>query len=129
VASGTSSVCESGGSLFSFFEPTGDRITGDAEGASQTTQTAALIVSAQDHFALTLGITIGSWVISAITSTVVADVALFAILGQTVTSNVGTLAMPTPELSSNHEGESNLPLPFEPLPRIFRTATRSLPAC
>jgi hypothetical protein len=102
VASGTSNVCESGGSLCSFFEPTGDRITGDAEGASQTAQTAALIVGAQDHFALTVGITIGLWVISAITSTVVAEVALFAILGQTVTSNVGTLAMPTQELFSNH---------------------------
>lgn len=94
-ASATIRVCASGGRVISFFEPTGDRVSGDAKGASQPAQTAALVIGAKYCLTLTFRVAVGLWVVAAITPTVMAEVSLFAVIGQPVTSNVGTGTMPT----------------------------------
>ena len=94
-ASGTISVRASGGNFFSFFEPAGDRVSADAQGASEATQTAALIIGAQDRFALTFRLAVWLWVVAAISLAIMAEVSLFAVTGQSVPGKVGTGTMPT----------------------------------
>ncbi len=68
-----------------FFEPRGDGLPGDAEGARQSTQTAAFVVSAKYLFAFLFLISIAARLLATALTAVTAQVALPAIRSQTVT--------------------------------------------
>ena len=81
AGSGSISVSFKSGKVSSFFEPTGDSISGDAKGARQSAQTAALVIGAQDALTFFRRVAIGLWIITAGAATVGAEIELFAILG------------------------------------------------
>ncbi len=68
-----------------FFEPRGDGLPRDAEGARQSTQTAALVVSAEYLFALLFLISIAARLLATALAAVTAQVTLATIRSQTVT--------------------------------------------
>ena len=67
-----------------FFEPSGDALSGDAEGARQTAQTAAFVISTKDALTFLLGVAVGLRVVTAAASAVSTEVALFAILREAI---------------------------------------------
>ena len=68
-----------------FFEPRTDGLPGDAEGARQSTQTAALVVSTKYLFAFLLLISIAARLLATALTAVTAQVTLAAIRSQPVT--------------------------------------------
>ena len=78
-----------------FFEPRGDGLPGDAEGARKSPQTAALVVSAKYLFACLFWISIAARLLAAALAAVTAEVTLAAIGSQAVTHQSFALAMLT----------------------------------
>ena len=85
-----------------FFDPSGDRVTRDAEGARQAAQRTAFIVSAQDLFALLLCVSVAARSFSTALTTIAAQVTLAAIRSQAITHQPLALAMLTSQSNSDH---------------------------
>ena len=85
-----------------FFEPRGDGLPGDAEGARQSTQTAALVVSAKYLFAFLYLISIAARLLATALTAVTAQVTLAAIRSKAVTHKSFALAMLTSQSKSDH---------------------------
>jgi len=85
-----------------FFYPAGDRVTRDAEGTSQATQTAAFVISAQDLFSLLFRVRIRARLLSTALTAIAAQVPLAAIRSQTITHQPFALAILTSENKGDH---------------------------
>lgn len=88
-------VCSSGGRVRAFFEPGADGVARHAKRPAQSPQAAPLLIGAQDHFPLRLGVGVGTRALPVLSPTSPTSVALLAvrrdaILDQTVTAAVGT---------------------------------------
>ena len=116
-ASGAASVSLRSGSAAAFFEPTGDGVARDAEGARESAQRAALVIGAQDCFALFRGVAIRLRVVAACATAVGTEVALFAIIRQPVADDVDAAAVATSKFDCNHQRESTISPLIEPLPK------------
>ena len=78
-----------------FFKPTADGVASHPESARQATQTASLMVSAQDGFAPLFGVAVWLWIVAATMATMVAKVTLFTVLCFSIANNVFAAAMLT----------------------------------
>ncbi len=78
-----------------FFDPRGDGVSGDAEGARQSTQGAAFFVSSQNLLTPLFGGSIASGILAAATTTVVTQVALVAVSCISVANDVLAVAVLT----------------------------------
>ena len=87
-----------------FFEPAADRVAGDAEGPGQAAQTTALLIGAQDLFALFFGVAIGLWLLAAAPLAVLAQVALLPIFCQAVLDDLFATAVVALDMLSDHYG-------------------------
>ena len=76
-----------------FFDPTADGVARHAESARQPTQTAALLVAAQNSFALRGTVSIAARLLTAAAATVAAHVALPTIRSQAVPHQFRTVAV------------------------------------
>src|SRR5881275_1975793 len=85
-----------------FFEPAGDGLARDAEGAREATQTAALVVGAKYLLALLFTVSVRPRLFAAALRAVAAQVTLPPVGGQPVTHDVPALAVLTSEGDNNH---------------------------
>ncbi len=85
-----------------FFEPGGDGVARDPEGARQPTQTAAFVVSAQDLLALCLTVSQCARLCATARRAIAAQVTLAAIRSQAVTHQPFALAMLTAQSYGDH---------------------------
>ena len=85
-----------------FFEPRGDGLPGDAEGAGESTQTATFIVSAKYLFAFLFRISIAARLFATALTAVTAQVTLAVIRSKAVTHKSFALAMLTSQSKSDH---------------------------
>ena len=81
--------------MLPFFDPLRDGISGDAKGASQSTQGAAFFVSSKNLLTALFGVSIASGILAAATTTVVTQVALFAVSCISVANDVLAVAVLT----------------------------------
>ncbi len=81
--------------MLPFFDPLRDGISGDAKGASQSTQGAAFFVSSKNLLTALFGVSIASGILAAATTTVVTQVALFAVSCKSVANDVLAVAVLT----------------------------------
>ena len=102
--SGSISVSLKGGSVASFFEPVADRIACHAKGACQAAQTTALLVGAQNLFALLCGVTIGLWLLAAAALAVLTQVALLPIFRQAMLDDFFAAAVVAFDNLRDHTG-------------------------
>jgi len=86
-----------------FFNPRGDCVTRDAEGARQPAQGTPLIISAKDLFALLFGVSVAARLLSTASVAVAAQITLAAIRSQAVTHQPFALAMLTSQSNSDHD--------------------------
>ena len=84
-----------GAGVLPFFDPFSDGVSGDAKGARQSTQAAALFVSSQNLLTPLFGISIAGGVLTAAATTILAEVTLFAIWCMTIADDVLALAVLT----------------------------------
>jgi len=99
-----------------FFEPRGDGVARDPEGAGESTQTAAFVVSAQDLLALCLTVSQSARLCSTALRAIAAEVTLAAIRSQAVTHQPFALAMLTSQSNGDHGLNFNMSPQYEPLP-------------
>ena len=85
-----------------FFYPSSHRVARDAEGARQSAQGTAFVVSAQDLFALWFCVGIAARLFSTALRALAAQVTLAAIRSHAVTHQSLALAMLTSKSNSNH---------------------------
>ena len=97
TGSGSISVSRNSGNVVSFFEPTGESVARDTEGAREPAQGTALVVSAQYLLAFFFGIAIRLRVLTARPSALGAEEALFAVLRQAIASELVATAVITVE--------------------------------
>ena len=84
-----------GAVVLPFFDPRGDGVSGDAKGASQSTQGAAFFVSSKNLLTALFGVSIAFGIVAAATTTVVTQVALFAVFCISVANDVLAVAVLT----------------------------------
>ncbi len=84
------------------FEPTGDGLARDAEGARQPAQTAAFVISAQDLFALFFTIRKSARLFATALSAIAAQITLAAIRSQAIPHQSLALAMLTAQSNGDH---------------------------
>ncbi len=85
-----------------FFEPGGDRVARDAEGAREPAQAAAFVIRAQDLFALFFTVRQSARLCSTALRAIAAQVTLAAIRSQAVTHQPFALAMLTSQSNGDH---------------------------
>jgi hypothetical protein len=85
-----------------FFEPTADRVAGDAKSASQAAQRRAFFVGTQNRFAFGVAIANRLRIMTTATLAVFTVIALFAISGQPVAKQIFTAAMTAFNRDRNH---------------------------
>jgi hypothetical protein len=88
--------------MYRFFEPVGDGVTRDAEGARQAAQTAAFVVSAQDLFALFSTVSVSARLFSTALRAMATQITLAAIGSKAVTYQPLALAMLTSQSKGDH---------------------------
>ncbi len=76
-----------------FFDPRGDGVSGDTEGAREPTQTAAFLVGTKNLLTSLLRVGIARWAIAALTTTGATQVALLTIWCEAIADDVIALAM------------------------------------
>jgi hypothetical protein len=86
-----------------FFDPGCDGVTTHAEGASESAQRAAFLISTQYLLALMGGISIARRVVTTLAATISTQVFLFAIWREAITNEVLALAVTTLQFDSNHD--------------------------
>jgi hypothetical protein len=85
-----------------FFEPCGDGLPGDAEGAREPAQTTAFVVSAKYLFTRWFWISIAARLCATTLTAVTAQIPLATIGSQTVTHKSFALAVLTSQSKSDH---------------------------
>ena len=76
---------------------------GDAEGAGESAQTAALVVGAQYLFALLLAVSVSARLFTTALSAIAAQITLAAIRSEAVTHQPFALAMLTSQSNGDHD--------------------------
>jgi hypothetical protein len=97
-------------SAAAFFEPTRDGMAGQAEGTTQTAQAGALLVGAQDEFALRFRVAVRARVSRRATSAVAAAEALATIGCGPVANDIRALARRTGNGKSDPEKKTKTSL-------------------
>jgi hypothetical protein len=85
-----------------FFDPASNGVARDSEGARESTQTAAFVVSAKDLFARFWRISVAARLLPTALPTIAAEIALAAIGSQAVTHQPLALAMLASQDNNNH---------------------------
>lgn len=89
-----------------FFDPGCDGVTTHAEGASESPQRAAFFISSQYLLALVGSISIARWVVTALGTTIFAQVFLFSVWREAITYKVLALAVTALQFDSDHNRDS-----------------------
>ena len=92
-----------------FFYPRADPVSCRTERASESSQAGAFLIGMEDCLALFRGVAIRLRVLSAVAVAIVAVVALLPVVGQPITGNPHTLAMPTSKGRCYHDDQITNP--------------------